>query len=1110
MASHPVRKYKSQQGAALLIFMLILISASSYALVTKLNAATKTHTRQQTTSKALAEAKQALISYAVTYPDKVNPDYGPGYLPCPDINNNGSAGGSCSAGGDTTIGRFPWVTLKMNDLTDSSGQRLWYALTDNYKYNPKLEPLNSETPGQLNVDVDADGDIDANDIDDIVAVLIAPGAPINNQNRDPGETDIAVEIANYLEADNADFDTDFVISNSDAINDRLIFITRQELMEQVEKRVLGEVSQFLLEYKHDPDHDDVNGVDPDCPVATPDCDDVGAYPWLSPFADPKAVARQLRDTAGSASNALNLQDGSTNIDFTDWGVSAGDMVYNLSDGSVGAVTGAVTSNSLTVASLQFGVENDFDEYDEYVVIPQAIPVTLAGTASAGGDNNTLVDNSRVLNDMGIAVGHIINNLTDNSSSVINAISANSIEVDGLTGGTDNLFQLNDVYQIRSNYGVVTTVGSSATQLDDTNKNFVTMGVQAGDIVRNLTDGSIGTIIPPVNATSLTVDQLDFGTNNVFFKLDASTPGDTYVISRFNAASGKREGHLSLHEVGELFPTDFNLDWNINTLNTADIAFIQTPSPGDPGYVETDYQMSRLYLENYALADSESIDDTNGFCVWSVADIADCYGHFRNYLSFDGRQETDLGNLNDRIYDSTATFDTDSIKRGDIVQNYDDEITVISGTADAGSSGGTLVDAANDFSSLVPYSYMIHNNTQGARALLVNIVDADTLETEDYIGALSTAINFNDGDSYSVYAPRNVVVDYIVGENWIRADQYTSYQPDFERYEYFRVIPAANSFSGTVDDEFEFGEGGLGADLLVGQVKLEDDSADFIDEGIAIGDVIYVPERDDYFGEILAVTATTITTTLYGGGSHTKHFHDDDDYTIYHDYVYSRKHEFRSRHSGTQATNTVSQERVRDVCMGYNATCTATTAAVNFSGNGGVPLITIRDYEADGVTEVGRATFTPSAASSGSLRTSSIDYYLHDVSGDLPSWFVRNDWHKLVYVAYSSGDAPGAAAACTVIGGDCLTLNDVQPATPNNAQSETLNNNIRALVISAGMETNKILDSDCVSPVVAMQDRSNGSINEYFESKNCDQSDDLFQEQLKANDFNDQVLVVESL
>lgn len=1046
-----------QQGAVLLIFALILLIGSTYSLIKKLNAETNYYLRQsKETQQSLRLAKQALMGYAVTYPDAVNADFGPGYLPCPDRDNDGDTdAGQCSSGGNTTIGRFPFETLEMSELRDGSGARLWYALSDNFRNNPKLEPLNSETEGQLSVDGNSD----------IVAVIIAPGAPIGNQNRDPTNTDIPTEIANYLETENNDLDLDFISidpSTTDFtdFNDRVITITRQEFMAVIEKRVLGEIKIVLETYK-----------------ATH-----GAYPWLSPFADPKAVARKLTGTANAGSSSTVLSDSANN--FTTRGVAPGDVVYNLTDGSIGQVS-SVAANTLGITSLALGTDNDFDVDDEYVVMAKATPTILQGVATTTGDNDTLNDNSRNLNNIGVAVSDIVDNITDDSSAIIKSISANSIEVDGLSGGTDNLFQLNDDYQIRSNYGVA-TAGSTATQLEDTSKNFMSMGVQAGELIQNLTDGSFGRITV-VSANSLTVGELKFGINNTF------SNGDNYVLPRLNTDSNTREGLLSLHETGEPFFTLFNLDWNVTTLNPNDIVFVEAISSGDPGYVEAAYRMAELYLQTYALSGSLAIDDADAFCIWAVPEIAECYGSFRDYLSIDGRMTS--GNNTDRIYDSAATLATDNVKRGDIVQNYDDEISIMSGTADSGSSATTLFDAGNDFSSLIPYSYLIHNNTQNTRGLIADRVGSNTLEIESYIGSVSTSITFNAGDSYTIYQPRNAIVDYIVSETELDTDQYTSYNPDFDNNEYYRVVPAANSFSGEVDDEFEFGEGGLGADLLSGQVKLEDTSADFIAEGITVGDVIYVP-REDYYGEILALTATTITTSLYTSSGHARHFHNNDDYTIYHDYVYSRNYEFHTKFSGNQATNTVTQERVRDVCIGYTADCSSVATTVNFSGNGGVPLITIRDYAADGIREVGRATFTPGSSSIGSLKTSNIDYYLNVTADAIPDWLLNNDWHKLLYVAFSVGDAPGGAGVC-IEGTNCIIL--AGAGNPDNKD---------AIVLAAGMEINTTLDSSCTTITSTPQMRINGTINEYFESENCNANDDNFQKQFTTNTFNDQVRVVE--
>jgi len=225
---------KSQAGAALLAFMLIMIVGSSFYLATKLNTNLAKTQRDEQTGIALSAAKEALIGYAITYPDIVNADEGPGYLPCPDIDNDGSAEIDCFDGDNTTIGRFPYKTLEVEELRDGNGERLWYALSENFRYGAnKTIPMNSESPSSAGLFV--------NDRGDIVAIIFAPGKPFDAQNRAAGVN----VVANYLEDDNADLDTAFTTNANIDFNDRLMVITRQELMQVVEKRVLGEVSQFF-------------------------------------------------------------------------------------------------------------------------------------------------------------------------------------------------------------------------------------------------------------------------------------------------------------------------------------------------------------------------------------------------------------------------------------------------------------------------------------------------------------------------------------------------------------------------------------------------------------------------------------------------------------------------------------------------------------------------------------------------------------------------------------------------------------------------------------------------------------------------------------------------
>ncbi len=241
-----------QEGMALMVMLVILMMGTLAILASSLNVSLLKATRQETTSTVLAQAKEALIGRAVSDATL------PGSLPCPDTNNDGSAellsGNSCPS----YIGRLPWRTLKLADLRDSDGERLWYALSPNFRDDDSARPLNSNVLGQLTVR-DASGNILAGDV---IAIVFAPGAAINGQSRDGANTNT---VANFLDGNNADGDTDFISTPaSDTFNDRLLAISGDNLWPIVEKRIGSEVKKALGEYY----------------IAW------SAYPFAAPFADP--------------------------------------------------------------------------------------------------------------------------------------------------------------------------------------------------------------------------------------------------------------------------------------------------------------------------------------------------------------------------------------------------------------------------------------------------------------------------------------------------------------------------------------------------------------------------------------------------------------------------------------------------------------------------------------------------------------------------------------------------------------------------------------------------------------------------------------------------------
>jgi hypothetical protein len=127
---------KRQSGAALIIFVTLLVLGATSLFLSQINADKFKIAAQKQTARVLAQAKEALLGFALTYAE-THPGQEPGYLPCPDNDGDGSADTPCSTAGYSVIGRFPWRTLGLLPLRDGSGECLWYAVSGTYKDNPK-------------------------------------------------------------------------------------------------------------------------------------------------------------------------------------------------------------------------------------------------------------------------------------------------------------------------------------------------------------------------------------------------------------------------------------------------------------------------------------------------------------------------------------------------------------------------------------------------------------------------------------------------------------------------------------------------------------------------------------------------------------------------------------------------------------------------------------------------------------------------------------------------------------------------------------------------------------------------------------------------------------
>lgn len=256
----PGRVCARQRGAVILLMLLCFSVLSSYMLLKALNTA-PAHLlglRQQENAEVLHRAREALLGYASAYRELINDapaTKGPGYLPCPDRASDDSAAAdptridadkegmptSNCGGSGLKLGRFPWRYLGTGELRDASGERLWYAVSDSFRYNNGAFPLNSTTPGTLCVDRDGDGACPSSpsDVSDVVAVIIAPGEALAHQHRSPLPRNAGYfNFSDYLEDENVTpADNRFAIGSSQNFNDQISVITRAELMRSVEKRV---------------------------------------------------------------------------------------------------------------------------------------------------------------------------------------------------------------------------------------------------------------------------------------------------------------------------------------------------------------------------------------------------------------------------------------------------------------------------------------------------------------------------------------------------------------------------------------------------------------------------------------------------------------------------------------------------------------------------------------------------------------------------------------------------------------------------------------------------------------------------------------------------------
>lgn len=222
-------------GMVLLALVGVIALLATMLFITYLNNGQIKIERDKTTQQALSMAKQALIGWSVMQNN-------PGRLPCPEDTSKigesteGEAAGACAL---PAMGRLPWKTLKLGDLRDGDGERLWYVVSPGYR----TPPINTTVPGQLTV----------NGTHTAVAIIFSPGHALSGQVRTIPTKTNPPAVAQYLELSNNDGNNSFVtMTRSTSFNDQAVVVTSTDLFEKVILHVLsmieGDASEGLVEY----------------------------------------------------------------------------------------------------------------------------------------------------------------------------------------------------------------------------------------------------------------------------------------------------------------------------------------------------------------------------------------------------------------------------------------------------------------------------------------------------------------------------------------------------------------------------------------------------------------------------------------------------------------------------------------------------------------------------------------------------------------------------------------------------------------------------------------------------------------------------------------------
>ena len=303
----PNKSISKQKGVALILMAFIIGLGVIAYLLHALDPQRLRLEQEKKTVETLNAAKQALIAWSVSHPlhpgqmpfpdrlEIVGPNYD-GFSDCPPTgaaflnpNSYQLLIGQLPVFGQTLPCKIPLIGLG-EDFRDAQGNRFWYAVSRNLVYDYEHDEAPVINPGMINPNpitglydsppyqrqigttaypwlrvLDRNGTLIS---DRVAAVIIAPSNPIGGQNRtalSPATEYLDTFKIGAITYSNADYtkpDEDFIIGEdsrnipiSDTtfvqpynFNDKLVYITIDELIAALGKRAAAEASNFLKQY----------------------------------------------------------------------------------------------------------------------------------------------------------------------------------------------------------------------------------------------------------------------------------------------------------------------------------------------------------------------------------------------------------------------------------------------------------------------------------------------------------------------------------------------------------------------------------------------------------------------------------------------------------------------------------------------------------------------------------------------------------------------------------------------------------------------------------------------------------------------------------------------